>query len=593
MHYLIHLKNPMRYINKITRYFVGFLFNFNAIVFYKRFSRKVKRFSDKISGKKTAIEIAPYNNDKVTMIIVIDNDSDNFQKSLESALSQTYNDLEVIAVIDPSYTMGVMNILQGFITNPRFKLFIHQPYKGISSALNAAIIDSTGDWISVLNSNDWMEDDAIQKLMNELKSKSGTIFGFSELLNNGKEQAGDKNLFPIEYAGKYIFSTLLKYETLSFFSIINKKVFLSTGLYDSRFDGVQDYDIALKSAFHFPDSSFVYLPEILHHHQITEVGQVNPISDRIKNKINRIREEARLRIELRDGVFDKLVSFVILSYEKKEMTIKCIENIQSLARMPYEIILFDNGSLPESQEFLRAHLVDAKNVYVTFSDKNLGCPGGRHEAVKKAKGDYIIYLDNDIFITEGWIEELLITAKSDEKVMAVTSKTVFPDGKVQFNGGKYQIRDGFIKFTLIDFGLNETDIRTAQWHSCDWVPGGATLFKKEIINKIDFSAGYINAFEDNDVALQIHNLGYKVVNCPCAKVVHNHIYYDDKKTKTEKRYLKGRYNNEGLILSFLNFYKRNNLILEDTFIYSLFSLNGKSNEKKKAFVNNLLKEYKL
>ena len=112
-------------------------------------------------------------------------------------------------------------------------------------------------------------------------------------------------------------------------------------------------------------------------------------------------------------------------------------------------------------------------------------------------------------------------------------------------------------------------------------------------NKIDFSAGYINAFEDNDVALQIHNLGYKVVNCPCAKVVHNHIYYDDKKTKTEKRYLKGRYNNEGLILSFLNFYKRNNLILEDTFIYSLFSLNGKSNEKKKAFVNNLLKEYKL
>ncbi len=564
---------------------MSILFNFTTIIFVKRFIRKAKYFLGYFMVMKTNNEVTAYNTMKVSAILVVENESAHLNNAIESVLFQTYHDLEVVVVIDPSYTPEAMSNLSVYKTNSQFKLYIYKNEKGISSALNGAIIDSSGDWIIILNTNTCIEEAAIELAMNEIKLKPDTLFGIC-----GNHIAA-VDFTPNDFISdkQFIFSLLLQREELSQFNIINKKVFVKIGLYDSRFDGAQKYDIAMKAAFHFPDLSIAYFPEVVFQKESTLQYPENNIPEKIK--VAQIKSEAKLRMEIRSGVFDKLVSFVILSYEKKEQTIQCIENIKSFVQIPHEIILFDNCSLPESQDYLRMHLKDKSDVFITFSDKNLGCPGGRHEAVKKAKGDYVVYLDNDIYIKEGWIEEILIRALSDKRIMAVTSKTVFPDGKIQFNGGKFRITDGFIKFSLIDYNLEETDIRATQWYLCDWVPGGSTLFKKEIIEKIDFSAGYINAFEDNDIALQIHKLGYIVVNCPIAKVCHNHIYFENKKTKTEKRYVKARYNNEGLIQSFLNFYKRNDLIIEDAYIFSLFSLNGKPYEKIKGFVNELLQEY--
>ena len=118
----------MKYIDKITRSVVGLLFNFNSIVLFKRSSRKVKRFISAITGKKTADTNISYTNDKVSIIIGIYNDTVGFNKSVESALSQTYRDLEVIVAIDHSFAPGAMKILDGYKANPRLKVFIQSPY---------------------------------------------------------------------------------------------------------------------------------------------------------------------------------------------------------------------------------------------------------------------------------------------------------------------------------------------------------------------------------------------------------------------------------------------------------------------------------
>lgn len=579
----------MDFINKITRYFVGILFNFSAIIFIKRSIRKAKRLLGYLVGSNRESHIVFYDTKKVSIIVVVEHASKLVENTIDSALSQTYPDLEVIVVVDAMRYKDSMSAFMAYKSNSRFKLFEYKTTEGINSALNKAIIDCNGDWILTLRLGDVLNNDTVGKLMTALELNEEAIYAYATFSENEKPDSNNNSMS--NELGNITFNTFFNQLPGESIALINKKVFLATGLFESRFDGVGGYDLALKAAFHFPDSRFVILEEKLFK-TIANDEQTKNRQGGHDRQIDTIIKEALLRAALRQGRHDKFVSFIVLSYEKKEMTLTCVEAIKSYVRIPHEIIVFDNGSIDETKAFIKFNIECIPDVKVIYSDKNLGLGQSRHEAFTIAKGDYIVNVDNDIFVRDFWIEELIVKAQSDEKIMAVTSKTSFPDGKLQFNGGAFTIHDGFIKFRLLGSGLQETEVKSALWQRCDWVPGGSTLFKREVLDKLDFSPGYINAFEDLDMAFQIHQLGYTVVNCPSAKVLHNHIYFVDSKSKTEKRYIKARYNNEGLIRSFLNFYIRHNLILEDTYIFSLFSLNGKPYEKIKAFVNELLIKYK-
>lgn len=529
------------------------------------------------------------NDDLVTIIIPVYNNSKFLSRCIQSAIDQTYKSIEVLAVDDCSTEEEVYAILEPFSQYPRFKWFKNEFNSGISSTMNKAIIKATGNWIAFLDCDDWLEIDAIDKLMKVIKENSGAIYGYSDRINE-YEKNGASNIesFKCRPTENY-FNELLVGMYTSHLKIIHKDVFLKVGLHESRFDGAQDYDIALKTAFHFGDR-FAYLDEPVYHHRIHEKQTTSESAKKIENIVKTIKSEARLRKEIREGKFLKLVSFVILSFEKKEMTLKCIKAISETCNIPHEIIVFDNGSSQETVEFIKQFVEPLENVKVHYSETNLGCPGGRRQATRLANGDYIINLDNDIIVTEGWIEELIIKAEQDEGIGAVCCKTVFPNGIVQFNGGSYSVIDDFITFLLIDSERSEQDLETALWHECGWVPGGATLFKRSVVDQLEYSTGYINAFEDNDVALQISHHGYKMYNCPSSKVYHHHILLDNSQVSQEKDYMKARYNNEGFVKSLINFYKRNQLIINDQFVHRLMNLEGGSRMEIREKVEQLSKE---
>nr|WP_302598824.1 glycosyltransferase [uncultured Cellulosilyticum sp.] len=520
--------------------------------------------------------------DMVTIVIPVYNNVEYLEKCFESALAQTYENLEVLVVDDCSPDNRVKEIIDKYIDNPRFKAVYNKVNQGISETMNDGICQAKGDWIGFLDCDDWLEVDAVEKLMNVLKAKNA-LYGYTDRFNEYKDHT-DVECFKCRPTYNY-FNELLIGMYVSHLKIIHKDVFKKIGLHEKRYDGAQDYDIALKTAFHFGDAAFAYLSEPVYHHRIHDKQTTNEAAAKIQKIVEKIKEENRLRADIKAGKSDKLVSIVILSFEKKEMTVRCIEAIKNTVKVPHEIILFDNASLPETVSYLKENLKDVPGLTMYFSDKNLGCPGGRRKAIKMAKGDYIINLDNDIIVTENWLEELIVRAESQEKVGAVCCKTIFPNEDVQFNGGYYTIQDDFIKFYLIDTGLKEQEICTAKWLECDWVPGGATLFKKEIVDRVDYSEGYVNAYEDNDVALQIDRMGYKLLNCPTAKVIHYHIMFDDTQKK-EDNYMKARYNQEGFVKSFENFYERNNLIIDDEFIFGLLGYNSAQKEEVKAFIKN-------
>ncbi|MFC5446849.1 glycosyltransferase [Paenibacillus aestuarii] len=570
--------NHYKFISDDLQNHLNNIYNSNGWKFLSKYYRIRDKFllTRKFAKKPNmVVPLATENTlDKVSVIIPVYNNSKYLKKCLESALNQTYSNVEVIAIDDNSTESEVTSILESLKDNTKFRFYRNDFNVGISETMNRAISKSEGNWIAFLDCDDWLEHDAIEKLMNNISQKNA-VYGYTDRINEYEIDGSSKvetfrnrpteNYLKELYVGMYV----------SHLKIIRKDVFLKTGLHESRFDGAQDYDMALKVAFHFGDS-FAYLSEAVYHHRIHEKQTTIEAAKKIENIVQTIRKETKLRMDIKEGIFDSVVSFVILSFEKKEMTLKCVESIKNTVKIPYEIIIFDNASSDDTRQYLKNYIEHQEHITMFYSDVNLGCPGGRRAATKMAKGDYIVNLDNDIIVTENWIEELIVRVEHEPKIGAVCCKTVFPNGEIQFNGGSYLINDEFITFLLTDNSKNENDVATAQWHECSWVPGGATLFKRSVVNQLDYSIDYINAFEDNDIALQITKLGYKMYNCPSAKVYHYHIMFNDNQVNKEKDYMRVRYNNEGFIKSLVNFYRRNQLIINDPFVHRLMGVEGES-----------------
>ncbi|OOC63686.1 glycosyltransferase [Paenibacillus ihbetae] len=576
--------------NSINRIYESNGWKFLSRYYKFRDKLKLKGFSIRKKIKKNPLINSEIHEeiDLVTIIIPVYNNLRFLKKCIDSALSQTYENLEVIAYDDCSTDDGVLNLLNNYTSNPRFRFFQNDVNLGISTTMNNAIIRAKGKWIAFLDCDDWLETTAIEKLMLAIKSTPDSVYGYSDRYNE-YEQSGETRIETfINRPRVNMFEELLKGMYVSHLKIIKREVFLKIGLHETRFNGAQDYDIALKTAFHFGDS-FAYLPEAVYHHRIHDKQTTIEASEKIDSVVKIIKMEAQKRKMIREGDYNRKVSFVILSFEKKEMTLKCVESIKKTVRIPHEIIIFDNASSAETVSFLKNEVEKISNVSIYYSPENLGCPGGRRHATQLANGDYIINLDNDIIVTEDWLEELIIRAEHNDDVGAVCCKTVFPNGKIQFNGGSYVAEDDFITFLLTHNDLNEDDLQTALWLECMWVPGGATLFKKSLVKKLDYSNDYINAFEDNDVALQVNKLGYRMFNCPTAKVYHYHFMFDEAPSK-EQRYMEVRYKEESFIKSLINFYKRNNLIINDQFVFRLLGLEGKPHKEIRSKVQQLQEE---
>jgi GT2 family glycosyltransferase len=112
---------------------------------------------------------------------------------------------------------------------------------------------------------------------------------------------------------------------------------------------------------------------------------------------------AEREIRKRPGRRPGLVSIVMLSWNAPQFTRMALESIRAHTRGDYEIIIVDNGSGPETVEWLRT----LTNERVIYNATNRGYAGGNNQAIAAARGEYIVLLNNDVVVTEGWLDGLL------------------------------------------------------------------------------------------------------------------------------------------------------------------------------------------
>lgn len=123
----------------------------------------------------------------VSIIVPIYNTAKHLPACLDSILAQTYQNLEIILINDGS-TDHSASIAKSYTEkDPRIK-FINQTNQGLSATRNVGIKKSTGDYITFIDSDDAIEPQMIESMINALQTNKADIAvcSFKEFYNNGK-----------------------------------------------------------------------------------------------------------------------------------------------------------------------------------------------------------------------------------------------------------------------------------------------------------------------------------------------------------------------------------------------------------------------
>ena len=211
-----------------------------------------------------------------------------------------------------------------------------------------------------------------------------------------------------------------------------------------------------------------------------------------------------------------VVSIIIPTYNKFELVYHCINSILlSYNTTSYEIIIADDCS--EDQTTQATSIIE--NVVVSRNKENLGFLRSCNVAARLAKGEYIVFLNNDTEVTSFWLDELINPILIDNKIAITGSKLINLDGSLQeaggivwSNGNPWNVRANGNRFSP-----EYNYVREAHY-----VSGASFCIKKEVWEKVGgFSEEFAPAYyEDTDLCFKVRQAGYKVCYTPFSEIVH-------------------------------------------------------------------------
>ena len=210
------------------------------------------------------------------------------------------------------------------------------------------------------------------------------------------------------------------------------------------------------------------------------------------------------------------VSIIIPVYNQFDYTHACIKSIiDTVKDVPYEIIIGDDMSTDATKKIKKY----VSGIRVNINKTDHGFLMNCNRAVKLARGEYIIFLNNDTQVHEEWLSSLVELIESDDKIGMVGSKLVYPDGSLQEAGGIiWSDASGW------NYGRNQNaDMPEYNYvRECDYISGASIMISKSLWDEIGgFDERFKPAYcEDSDLAFEVRKRGYKVMYQPKSVVTH-------------------------------------------------------------------------
>jgi len=212
-----------------------------------------------------------------------------------------------------------------------------------------------------------------------------------------------------------------------------------------------------------------------------------------------------------------LVSIIIPTLNLVDLLKSNLQSIESLTTYPsYEIIIVTNNLDKNSD--MRKFLSSVKHQVYVYEDE-YSFSAVNNFAASKAKGEFLLFLNDDVRINhENWLEAF-VKLGQNEAVGVVGGKLLFPNGKLQEAGGIiWKNGNGW------NYGKNKdpNDPKFNFVREIDYCSGSCLFVKKRVFDKVGgFDTRYKIAYgEDADLCMAIKKLGYKILYQPLSQIIH-------------------------------------------------------------------------
>jgi GT2 family glycosyltransferase len=213
-----------------------------------------------------------------------------------------------------------------------------------------------------------------------------------------------------------------------------------------------------------------------------------------------------------------LVSIITVNYNQAEVTCALIESLNKITYPNFEIIVVDNHSTEDDPSIIKKRY---PSVVFIQNPINYGFAAGNNYGLMRARGEYVLLLNNDIEVPPGFMEPLVEKLEKNPGIGAVSPKIKFyyqPD-TIQYAGytpiNNITMRNFAIGYWEKDKGQYDNDKETAYAH------GAAMMVPMRVVKEIGLmSYIFFLYYEEADWCARIKKAGYKIYYVGKSYVLH-------------------------------------------------------------------------
>lgn len=228
------------------------------------------------------------------------------------------------------------------------------------------------------------------------------------------------------------------------------------------------------------------------------------------------------------------VSIIIVSFNTKELLVKCLESIRKHTKgVKYEVIVVDNGSTDESTTGIKSITgTTGIRIKIIENKKNLGFAKANNQGAKIAKGRYILFLNSDTELKEDSINKMVGWMDEHPQAGIATCKLANSDKSTQATGGSFpSLWRVFLWVSFLDDLPFVADVFGSyhphrggyfdEEHRQDWVTGAFMLIRRKALDAVGYwDEDFFMYGEDLEYCLRAREAGWQVWYTPLTHIIH-------------------------------------------------------------------------
>ena len=457
---------------------------------------------------------------------------------IESVRSQSFPFWELcLANADPE-DREVAEILERYCREDRrIRVKNLKENKGISENTNAALAMARGEFVGLLDHDDLLAPDALYEMAARLEKDGGIDVFYTD---EDKVTTDLSEHFQPHLKPDFNLDLLRSNNYICHFFVVRREIAERIGGFRPEFNGAQDYDFIFRCTEEA--EKIVHIPRILYHWRVHSASTAdNPASKMYAYEAGKRAIEGNLErsgvrgvVSLRQdyGFYDvhypvegePLVSILIPNKDQKETLMHCIRSVLETSTWKnLEILIIENNSEREETFACYRELEkDPRIRILTYPGKTFNYSAINNFGVQQAKGEYLLFLNNDIeVITPDWIEQMLGNCQRPE-VGIVGAKLYYPDNTIQHAGIIIGI-GGIAGHAFLGLARAKSGYLHKASLQMDYsaVTAACMMMKAEAFRKAGgFEEKLTVAFNDVDLCLRTVEQGWLVVYDPHVEMYH-------------------------------------------------------------------------